>query len=84
MLREYLEVAMSKAEFKIIDNPEPVFGEIRGCPGVWATGNTEEECRAVLEEALEEWVLLGIRMGHQLPEIDGIRIQVPELTAIRE
>lgn len=84
MLGEYLKAAMSKAEFKTIENPEPIFGEIRACPGVWATGNSEAECRATLEEVLEEWILLGIRMGHQLPEIDGITVQVPELTTVRE
>jgi predicted RNase H-like HicB family nuclease len=84
MIEHYLETAMSKARFKRIDNPEPIFGEIPECPGVWATGNTEEECQKVLKEALEDWILLGIRMGHSLPEIDGAKIDVPEMIGARE
>jgi len=75
MIQRYLRAAMLKAQFKKIENPEPVFGTIPGCAGAWATGKTEEECRRALEEVLEEWVLLGVRMGHALPEIDGIRIE---------
>ena len=63
MIHEYLQAAMAKAVFKRIENPEPVFGEIPPCPGVWATGNTVEECRQELQEVLEEWILLGIRLG---------------------
>ena len=84
MIQEYLQAAMAKAQFKQVDNPEPVFGEIPCCPGVWATGRTIAECRKALEEALEGWVLLGIRFGDELPEIDGIRIQIPETSPARE
>lgn len=69
---------MQKAVFREIENEEPVFGEIPPCPGVWATGRNVYECRKRLEEALEGWLLLGIRFGDPLPEIDGIRIDVPE------
>ena len=84
MIREYLQAAMGRAQFKRIDNPEPVFGEIPPCPGVWATGRTVDECRKALEEVLEGWVLLGIRSGDQLPEIDGLRIEIPETSPARE
>ena len=84
MIQQYLHAALAKARFKTIENPEPVFGEIPQCPGVWATGETKEHCRVALAEALEDWVLLGIRMGHALPEIDGVRIEIPETTGIRE
>ena len=72
MIGQYLQAAMSKARFKPIDDPEPVFGEIPECPGVWATGKTEAECRQTLQEILEDWVLLGVRLGHTLPEIDAL------------
>jgi predicted RNase H-like HicB family nuclease len=83
MIQQYLQAAMSQARFKRIDNPEPIFGEIPPCPGVWATGETEEDCRRTLEEALEDWVLLGIRLGHSLPEINGVRIEIPETSGVR-
>ena len=75
---------MARAQFKEIEDRKPIFGEIPCCPGVWATGRTVEECQKALEEALEGWVLLGIRFGDELPEIDGIRIEIPETSPARE
>ena len=83
MLREYIQAALSKAQFKTIENPEPIFGEIPDCPGVWATGDTIEQCRARLEEVLEGWILLGVRLGDPLPEISGLRIEIPEVSPAR-
>lgn len=62
MIREYVQVAMEKARYEIIDDPEPYYGEIPECPGVWATGETLEECRRNLEDALDGWVLVRQRM----------------------
>jgi len=84
MIREYLQAAMATAQFKEIEDRKPIFGEIPCCPGVWATGRTLEECRKALEEALEGWVLLGIRFGDELAEIDGIRLEIPETSPVRE
>jgi len=40
--------------------------------GGWAEGDTLEACRDELQEVLEDWIILGLRMGHPLPVIDGI------------
>ena len=74
MIREYIDAAMSKALFKTIEGSDPVFGEIPPCEGVWATGKDAEACRKLLQEVLEGWILLGIRLGQPLPEIDGLRM----------
>jgi predicted RNase H-like HicB family nuclease len=78
MIREYLDAAVSHAVYKKLEDSGEIFGEIPPCPGVWATGTTPEECRKTLEEALEGWILLGIRMGDSMPVIDGKRLDVPE------
>jgi predicted RNase H-like HicB family nuclease len=31
--------------------------------GVWATGNTLEECRENLEETIDEWIVFRLRKG---------------------
>jgi predicted RNase H-like HicB family nuclease len=84
MIREYMQAAMSKAQFKRIDNREPILGEIPPCPGVWATGKTIQECRKELEEVLEGWIMLGIRFGDPFPEIEGFRIEIPETVPARD
>jgi hypothetical protein len=42
------------------------------CEGVWANEHTLEECREVLQEGLEEWLLLKLRDKDPLPLIGGI------------
>lgn len=78
MIREYMDAAMAKAKYEPLQDPAEIYGHIPCCPGVWATGATLEDCRKTLEEVLEGWILLGIRAGDDLPEIDGKQISIPE------
>jgi predicted RNase H-like HicB family nuclease len=71
MLIDYIQAAMSKAQFKVLEDGT-IFGEIPPCQGVWSNAATEEEARVELQEGLEDWILLGVRLGHELPVIDGI------------
>jgi hypothetical protein len=41
---------------------------------VWANADTLEACRDELQEVLEDWILIGVRLGHTLPVIDGISL----------
>ena len=45
MLIEYIEAALGRARYEIIDDEEPYYGEIPELKGIWATGKTLEECR---------------------------------------
>lgn len=56
MLRQYIQEALERANYEIIDDTEPFYGEVKGLQGVWATGNTLEECRRHLEEAIKDWI----------------------------
>jgi predicted RNase H-like HicB family nuclease len=67
----YINAAMRKARYKILPAGEGYFGSIEELQGVWANADTLEACREELQEALEEWIVIGLRMGHHLPEIDG-------------
>ena len=62
----------------MIQDPEPFYGEIPDCPGVWASGKTLEECRQNLLEGLEGWIILGLQRGHPIPVIDGISLAASE------
>jgi len=46
-----------------------VYGEISGFQGVYANAETLEACREQLQEVLEGWIVLGLRMGHSLPVV---------------
>lgn len=79
MLTAYINAAMRKAHYEILPNNEGYFGKIEGLQGVWANADTLESCREELRETLEEWILLGIKMGHTIPVIDGIDLDVKEV-----
>jgi predicted RNase H-like HicB family nuclease len=78
MIVQYIQKAMEKAHYEIIDDDEPYYGEILACPGVWATGKTLEECRRNLEEVLEGWIIVRLQRGLDLPPIEGVAIRLLE------
>jgi predicted RNase H-like HicB family nuclease len=66
MLTEYIYKKLNQAQYKILDD-RSYFGEIPGLQGVWASGKTLEECREVLREVLEEWLILKLKDGDKIP-----------------
>lgn len=76
MLIAYIQSAMRLAEYEILEDKQ-YYGEIPGFDGVWAQSENLEACREDLQSALEDWLILGLRMGHKLPVVDGIQL-VPE------
>jgi predicted RNase H-like HicB family nuclease len=71
MLTEYIQAAMHRAKYKLLDDEEGFFGEISECPGVWADAPSLEACRDELREVLEDWILIRARRQLDLPVIDG-------------
>jgi len=53
---------------------EEFLNELLEVKGVWAQASTLEACREELQSALEDWLILGLRMGHKLPVVDGIQL----------
>lgn len=47
-------------------------GRIPACKGVVAFASTLVECEEQLRSTLEDWLLVGIKLGHPLPVIAGI------------
>jgi predicted RNase H-like HicB family nuclease len=75
MLIEYIEEALKKARYEIIEDEEPYYGEIEELKGVWATGKTLEECRSNLKEVIEGWILVSIKKGLQIPRLGDFEIK---------
>jgi len=70
-LSGYVECAIAQAEFDKLEDSTFV-GRIPLCKGVIAFGETLRECEAELRSVLEDWILLGLKLKHSLPIIDGI------------
>jgi predicted RNase H-like HicB family nuclease len=71
ILSEYLERAMAQAEYDKLEDGT-FSGRIVLCKGVLAFGATLRECEDELRSTLEDWLLLGLKLGHTLPVIDSI------------
>ncbi|MDY6901749.1 MAG: type II toxin-antitoxin system HicB family antitoxin [Cyanobacteriota bacterium] len=78
MLTEYIHQAMRKATYELLEDGT-FYSEIAQCQGVWANASTLEACREELQDALEGWIILGLRLGHTLPVLNGI-----DLNSIKE
>jgi len=73
MLTEYIQAAMKQATYELLGDGT-FYGEISSLRGVYANADTLEICREQLQEVLEGWIVLGLRMGHTIPAIDGIEL----------
>jgi len=73
MITVYIAEAMARARYKILEDGT-YFGEIPGLQGVWSSEATLEECRKVLQEVLEEWLLLKLRDNEEIPQLGEITL----------
>ena len=83
ILSDYLERAMAHAAYDKLEDGT-FAGRIPNCVGVVAFAATLRECEESLRSALEEWVLLGLKLNHPLPVIDEIdlnRVAIDEQVA---
>jgi predicted RNase H-like HicB family nuclease len=71
ILTDYVEQAMALATYdKLADGT--FAGRIPQCKGVIAFAPTLRECEIELRSTLEDWILVGLKLKHPLPVIDGI------------
>lgn len=71
MLTDYIHAAMSRAKYDILEDGT-YYGEIPGFRGVWADSGSLEACRTALQSVLEDWIVLGLQLGHRLPRLPGV------------
>ena len=74
-LTDYIQQAMAQAVYE--DLGDGTFGgTIPSCWGVVAFGDTLPECREELQSVLEDWMLMGLRWGDELPVVAGIDLNI--------
>ena len=79
MLTQYIESAMKKAHYEILEDDKTYYGEIPGFDGVYANADKLETCREELREILEEWIFLRIHQKLSLPTVDGRTLKISEV-----
>lgn len=64
-------MALEQAEYDKLDD-ETFVGRIPSCKGVVAFATTLRECESELRSTLEDWVLVGLKLGQELPVLANL------------
>jgi predicted RNase H-like HicB family nuclease len=71
---DYVEAALRLAEYDRDENGV-IVASIPDASGFYAQGDSHEEARTNLEDAIEGNVLLALQLGWEVPVIPGIDIE---------
>ena len=73
ILTDYVSQLLGHAAYDKLDDGTYA-GRIPQCKGVVAFGVTLRECEDELHSTLEDWILVGLKLGHPLPVIAKINL----------
>ncbi|MCY3871966.1 MAG: type II toxin-antitoxin system HicB family antitoxin [Gemmatimonadetes bacterium] len=71
ILTDYINDLMAQAEYDKLEDGT-FGGRIPVCKGVVAFANSLRDCESELHSTLEDWIFVGIKLGHRLPVINDI------------
>jgi predicted RNase H-like HicB family nuclease len=71
ILSDYINRAMAQAEYEKLED-STYAGRIPLCLGVVAFGASLRDCEEELRSTLEDWILVGLKLDHPLPVIEGL------------
>jgi predicted RNase H-like HicB family nuclease len=73
---EYVAAAMAETTIERLEDGTYA-GRVPPCRGVVAFGPDRAACERELRQALEDWIVVGLELGHELPVVGGIRLHEP-------
>lgn len=73
----WARAAISRAEYEQLRDGR-WFARVPGCSGAVATADTCRDAEHELFSVLEEWALLGMQLGDEIPVFDGENLNAPE------
>jgi hypothetical protein len=53
------------------------YGWVEELPGVWSNGASLNECQQELQAVIEDWLLLGLKLGHRITPLGAIDLNEP-------
>lgn len=72
-LTDYINCALAYADYDKLEDGS-FAGRIPKCKGVIAFAKSLRECEDELRSTLEDWILVGLKLGHHLPVINGMSL----------
>lgn len=76
VLSDYVQEALAAATYDKLEDSGFV-GRIPPCVGLLAFGETLRQCETELRSTLEDWLLVGLKLGHPLPALAEIDLNRP-------
>ena len=76
-LSRYMGAALKRAEYTR-DETGVIVAEVPGISGFFSQGDSFEEARENLRDAIEGNILLSLQLGWEIPEIQGVKIEEAE------
>jgi predicted RNase H-like HicB family nuclease len=74
ILTDYVNQLMVQAVYDKLEDGT-FSGRIPSCKGVVAFGSTLRDCEEELHSTLEDWILVGLKLGHHLPVIAKLNLK---------
>ena len=71
VLSDYIEHAMAAAVYDKLEDGS-FAGRVPKCRGVVAFAATLVGCQNLLRSTFEDWLFLGLKLGHEIPVLSGI------------
>jgi predicted RNase H-like HicB family nuclease len=75
MIRDYVDEALRRAHYDKLDGGT-FCGEVPELQGVLASAPTLEACRDQLAEVVEEWILVRVARGLDVPRLGDLEVRV--------
>jgi predicted RNase H-like HicB family nuclease len=69
MLTNYIQAALNRAKYELLDDGT-FYAEVPELQGLYANAPTLESCRDELKKSLEEWIVLGLQLRHNIPQLE--------------
>ena len=77
-LAEYVAEVLKNAVYEKGEQLDVIVAEVPDLPGCLTQGDTFEETRANLVDAIEVWLMSGLRSGEDPPVVNGYRLAITE------
>ncbi|MBI2098012.1 MAG: type II toxin-antitoxin system HicB family antitoxin [Candidatus Vogelbacteria bacterium] len=75
MIQDYFDSYLGKARYEMIDDGSRFYAEIKELRGVWAVGQTLEDCRQNLISSLEGWFVFRLRKNLPVPNFNFPKVK---------
>jgi predicted RNase H-like HicB family nuclease len=75
IITDYIKTLMALAEYDKLEDGS-FSGRIPQCKGVISFADSLKACEDELRSTLEDWILVGIKLGHSLPVAGQIDLKI--------